>query len=88
MYVKGVFVSGIIRISNVINGNKWNPDRQIREFKWTKKDATVYKLDLNKKLLPKQMIKLFKESSFTFNPKQAKGGRNQDAACLDTLPVQ
>ena len=23
-----------------------------------------------------------------FNPKQAKGGRNQDAACLDTLPVQ
>ena len=25
---------------------------------------------------------------FDLNPKQAKGGRNQDAACLDTLPVQ
>ena len=24
----------------------------------------------------------------TFNPKQAKGGRNQDAACSDALPVQ
>ena len=23
----------------------------------------------------------------TLNPKQAKGGRNQDAACLDALPV-
>ena len=24
----------------------------------------------------------------TFNPKTTKGGRNQDAACLDALPVQ
>ena len=24
----------------------------------------------------------------SFNPKQAKGGRNQDAACLEALPVQ
>ena len=28
------------------------------------------------------------ESSISFNPKQAKGGRNQDAACLDALPVR
>ena len=30
---------------------------------------------------------LFKIANF-FNPNQTKGGRNQDAACLDALPVQ
>ena len=27
-------------------------------------------------------------STIIFNPNQTKGGRNQDAACLDALPVQ
>ena len=30
----------------------------------------------------------WKDIMLMFNPKQAKGGRNQDAASLDALPVQ
>ena len=44
---------------------------------------------LGLKALIAEISKTAKITKFAeINPKQAKGGRNQDAACLDTLPVQ
>ena len=46
------------------------------------------KLDLNKSEYQSKNFQAIKFCQSGFNPKKTKGGRNQDAACLDALPVQ
>ena len=50
--------------------------------------SEIYGIEAGDHLVFYDKIDLRELSYQLINPKQAKGGRNQDAACLDTLPVQ